>query len=67
MAQEKKVFTDLSIDDLLAKIAEEKLKYRKMKFTHAISSVENPMQLRSMRRDIARMLTELKKRQLTNK
>lgn len=65
MAKIKENLTDLTTDELLAKIKEEKLKYKKMKFSHAISSMENPMQLRVLRRQIAGMLTEMRKRQLT--
>lgn len=35
-----------------------------LKRNHAVSSLENPMQLRQNRRTIARLKTELKKRQL---
>jgi large subunit ribosomal protein L29 len=65
MAKIKENLTDLTTDELIAKIKEEKLKYKKMKFSHAISSMENPMQLRVLRRQIAGMLTEMRKRQLT--
>lgn len=59
----KKVsYSDHTKSDLVTKIGEEKLNYKKMKFTHAISSSESPIQLRTTRREIARMLTELNKR-----
>ena len=59
----KQSFTELSTTELVAKIAEEKLNYKKAKFTHAISSSENPLKLRADRRGIARMLTELSKKE----
>lgn len=49
----------LSIEELTSKIAEEKASIDKLKFAHAISSIENPMQIRSSRKLIARLTTEL--------
>jgi|688.fasta_scaffold467188_2 large subunit ribosomal protein L29 len=56
-------YASLSVTELTAKIAEEKLNYKKTKFTHAISSSENPLKIRADRRAIARMLTELSKKE----
>jgi large subunit ribosomal protein L29 len=50
---------NMSEKDLLERINEEKNMLVKMKFNHTIAGTENPMQLRSRRRDIARMLTVL--------
>ncbi|ANI90407.1 50S ribosomal protein L29 [Arachidicoccus ginsenosidimutans] len=57
--------TSLSVEDLKARIQEDELRLKKMKFAHAISPLENPMSIRQFRRDIARVKTELKKRELT--
>ncbi|MGH2565963.1 MAG: 50S ribosomal protein L29 [Ginsengibacter sp.] len=35
---------------------------KKIGFAHAISPLENPMSIRGLRKDIARLKTELKKR-----
>jgi large subunit ribosomal protein L29 len=56
--------TQLSTDDLRVKIKEEKTALAKMKFGHAISPVENPLKMRYNKREIARMITELRKREL---
>lgn len=40
--------------------------YSNMKFEHATKGLENPMDLRSTRRDIARMKTELRAREISN-
>ncbi len=45
----------LSISELEEKIAAAKLDLEKMKLTHAISPLENPMKIRQTRKDIARM------------
>jgi large subunit ribosomal protein L29 len=54
----------LSQQDLKEKIAEEQLRLKKITFSHAITPIENPMSIRSLRREIARMKTELHKREL---
>ena len=50
----------LNETDLQARLEEEKLRLKKLEFAHAISPLENPMTLRGVRRDIARVQTELK-------
>lgn len=50
--------------DLQARIKEDKMRLKKLEFAHAISPLENPMSIRSLRQDIARLQTELKKREL---
>jgi large subunit ribosomal protein L29 len=48
--------------DLQARLDEDKLRLKKLEFAHAISPLENPMTIRGLRRDIARLKTELKNR-----
>ena len=50
----------LNENDLKARLEEEKQRLKKLEFAHAISPLENPMTLRGVRRDIARLKTELK-------
>ena len=45
--------------DLHARLEEDKQRLKKLEFAHTISPLENPMTLRSLRRDIARLKTEL--------
>lgn len=40
--------------------------YRKMKIDHAIKGLENPLTLREARRDVARLASEVRRRQLAN-
>ena len=49
-------------NDLKARLQEDELRLKKLQFAHAISPLENPMTIRGLRRDIARLKTELKKR-----
>ena len=55
---------ELSVAELQEKLGEIKKSYSEMKLAHAISPLENPIQLRSVRRTIARIATELTKREL---
>ena len=59
-----KSLKDLNANDLKARIAEDKLRLKKLEFAHAISPLENPLSIRSLRRDISRLKTELKNRTL---
>ena len=52
----------LNESDLQARIQEDQLRLKKLKFAHAISPLENPMSIRSLRREISRLKTELKKK-----
>ncbi|MEO6894641.1 MAG: 50S ribosomal protein L29 [Ginsengibacter sp.] len=56
-----KTMTD---QDLQARILEDELRIKKLKFAHAVSPLENPMSIRDVRKDLARTKTELRKKQL---
>jgi len=60
----KKSIQGLSAEDLSARIKEDELRLKKLEFGHAISPLENPMSIRNLRRELARLKTELKKKQL---
>jgi large subunit ribosomal protein L29 len=49
--------------DLKARLAEDKQRLKKLEFAHTISPLENPMTIRGLRKDIARLKTELKLKQ----
>lgn len=55
---------DLNENDLKARIQEDELRLKKLEFAHAISPLENPMTIRALRKDLARLKTALKKRAL---
>jgi large subunit ribosomal protein L29 len=55
---------DMSDADLKARIQEDELRLKKLEFAHAISPLENPMSIRDLRRDVARLKTELRKKEL---
>lgn len=52
-----KSVASLSAADLILKIKEDELRLKKLEFAHAIKPIENPMQIRALRRDIARLQT----------
>lgn len=54
----------LSEADLVARIKEDELRMKKLTYAHAISPLENPQSLRALRRDIARLKTQLRKIQI---
>lgn len=54
----------LSTEDLKDKIEELTAKQDKFLLAHTVSQLENPLQIRSNRRDIARLKTELKGREV---
>ena len=56
--------TKLSIAELQEKLGETKKSYADLKMAHAISPLENPIQLRNVRRSVARIATELTKREI---
>ncbi len=54
----------LETKELVEKLETEVAKYNQMKLNHAITPLENPSQIKAARRDIARMKTELRQREL---
>ena len=59
-----KSLKSLSIVDIKARIDEDQLRLKKLEFAHTISPLENPMSISGLRQDIARLKTELKKKEL---
>lgn len=59
----KEAINELSTADLMERIEEQRMQYVKMKLNHAVSPLDNPHKLGACRKNIARMMTELNKRQ----
>ncbi|MFT4683716.1 MAG: large subunit ribosomal protein L29 [Flavobacteriales bacterium] len=55
---------ELSIEDLQEKLVQLKKNYTDLKMAHAISPLETPMQLKALRRTVARLATELTNREV---
>ena len=55
---------ELSTEELQEKLGSLKKSYTDLKMAHAITPLENPLQLRGLRRSVARIATELTNREL---
>ena len=55
---------NLSAAELQEQLSQSRKTYADLKTTHTISPIQNPLQIRAMRRTIARLVTELSKREL---
>lgn len=58
----QKEISQLSVSELNDRLSEEKSQLVKLQLNHAVSPIENPLKIRSSRRTIARLNTELTKR-----
>jgi large subunit ribosomal protein L29 len=56
---------NLSVDDLQENLAEQSDLLSKLKMNHAVSPLENPKQITAVRKTVARLKTELRKRELS--
>ena len=54
---------NLNAGDIQNKLAEVKADFNKLKISHSISPIENPIQIKDLRRTIARLQTELTTKQ----
>tara|TARA_B100000900_G_scaffold163876_1_gene139147 strand:+ start:3341 stop:3532 length:192 start_codon:yes stop_codon:yes gene_type:complete len=52
----------LSNEELNEQLVESKKKYNELRMAHAVSPLENPIQIKAIRKSIARIMTELNKR-----
>ena len=59
----QEVIKELSTADLNEQLEEQRKQLVKLKFNHAVSPLENPNKIKAYRRTIARILTELTKRE----
>ncbi len=55
---------ELSIEDLQEQLVQLKKNYTDLKMAHAITPLETPMQLKALRRTVARLATELTNREV---
>lgn len=60
----QKVINELTTPELKEKLDNEKDQLVKMRLNHAISPLENPQKIKEQRRTIARLHTELRKREM---
>lgn len=58
---------EIVTNELAERIETEVASYDQMVLNHSISPLDNPAQIKKLRRTIARMKTELRQRELNNK
>ncbi|MBI9035596.1 MAG: 50S ribosomal protein L29 [Bacteroidales bacterium] len=60
------VIRELSTEEISERLVEEKKQLNKLYLNHAVSPLENPNQIKVVKKTIARLLTELRQRELEN-
>ncbi len=58
---------ELSTKEIVERIDTEKEKLVRMRLNHAVTPLENPILIKDVRRNVARLRTELQSRMLTEK
>lgn len=61
------VIREMSTGELLERLEEEQKQLRKLRMNHAVSPLENPQKIKDYRRTVARIHTELRRRELEEK
>ena len=62
----KEEIKELSTADLKERLAKMEQDYRQLKINHSVSPLDNPSKITADRRAIARVKTELRRRELNN-
>ena len=57
---------ELTTAEIIERIANTKEELVRMRLNHSVNPLENPMRIRFTRKDVARLNTELRNRQLEN-
>ena len=63
---EQTVIIELTTPELIERLEEERKLLTKLKLNHAVSPLENPNVIKEYRKTVARVKTELRKRELEN-
>ncbi|MFV0501342.1 MAG: 50S ribosomal protein L29 [Bacteroidales bacterium] len=64
---ENNVIKELSTVELQERLVSEKLRLNKMKINHAITPLENPNIIKTTKQGVARIMTELRMREINSK
>jgi large subunit ribosomal protein L29 len=67
MTMKAQELADLDADELAAKLAEAKDELFKLRFQNVTGQLDNHQRLREVRKDIARVLTVMRQRELAEK
>ena len=60
----KTIIQEMTDMELLKKLEDDRIAFRKMKLFHKTATLDNPIELRFKRREIAKLLTEINKRKI---
>ncbi len=63
----QEVIQEFSTDELKERLEEERKQMTRLRLNHAVSPLENPNKIKEYRKTIARMVTELRNRELANR
>tara|TARA_B100000902_G_C27092165_1_gene804404 strand:+ start:442 stop:636 length:195 start_codon:yes stop_codon:yes gene_type:complete len=61
----KNIISEMTDQELLKKLKDDKMSFNKLKLYHKASSLDSPIEIRFKRREIARLLTEINKRNIS--
>jgi large subunit ribosomal protein L29 len=61
---EQKVIKELSTPELIERLDEERKQLIRLKINHAVSPLENPNKIKAYRQTIARILSEVRRREI---
>lgn len=64
MAKQTLELADKNLQDLQTEVETLEQEYQRMKFDHAVRGLGNPLDLRELRRNIARIHTEVRAREM---
>jgi large subunit ribosomal protein L29 len=59
-------YKDLPTSELVARYKEDRVKLTKTKFNNAVARIEQPHKLKELKKEIARLLTEINSRRIDN-
>ncbi len=62
-----KEFREMTKDELVNKLTELKAEHFNLRFSHATGQLTNPMMLNTIKKDIARVLTVMREREIKEK
>jgi len=65
MAKNHIELREMSDGDLKTELSQINAQYQKLRFDHTIKGLDNPVNLRNTKRNIARIQTEIRRREMT--
>ena len=60
----QQVIREMTLEEIKERLEEEKKQLTRMKLAHAVSPLDNPHKMKEYKKTVARLLTELKKREI---